>query len=277
MHDLIQAMLYPFLACLLLVGIHVYLGIHVLARKVIFVDLALAQIASLGAVFGAVMGFTAENQHPYAQKIFSLLFALLGAWLLSATRSRKELIPQEAVVGIIYATAVAMMIILAANLPHGADEIRELLAGNILWVRPSDIIETAVLYVVIGTVHFIFRKKFLLVSHNPHEAREKNISVGFWDFMFYALFGMVVTSSVAIAGVLLVFSFLVIPSVVAVMLASSLRTRLLLGWVYGAVISMVGMASSYVWDLPSGPAVVVALACGLATISLVKNIFQAST
>ena len=256
MPEFLRSMAWPFLACLILTGIHVYLGIHVIARKVIFVDLALATIAALGAVWAALLGWDL-HEDPWAVKAFSLGFTFLGAAVFSFTRMRHERVPHEAVIGITYAVALAAIILGTAKLPHGAEEVRDLQAGSILWVRGETILFTAILYAAIGVFHWIFRRRFLAISLDPERAEAQGIRVRTWDFLFYVSFGFVVTSSVSIAGVLLVFSYLVIPSVVAVLFAEGIGARLAIGWTVGTLVSAAGVSISYFRDLPSGPVIVV--------------------
>jgi zinc/manganese transport system permease protein len=260
-----QTMMLPFLACLLLAGIHVYLGIHVLARKVIFVDLALAQIAALGAIYGILLGYT-HLEHPWVIKGFSLAFTVFGAAVFAFTKQRHERVPHEALIGITYATALSVTVLASSRLAHGADEIRELLSGSILWVEAETIIFSGLLYLAIGIFHFIFRKQFLLISFQPGVAASRGINVKFWDFIFYVGFGFVVTSSVSIAGVLLVFCYLVVPAVIATLLAEKFLARLYIGWAVGALVSFFGVCLSYIEDLPSGPTIVV---CFVAFLVLV--------
>lgn len=273
--DFFYTMTYPMLACLLLAGIHVYLGIHVLARKVIFVDLALAQIAALGAVYGVLLGYDLDADQ-WSIKIFSLLFASVGAFIFSLTRMRHERVPQEAIIGITYAVALATTILMTAKLAHGSEQVETLLAGSILWVRGSNIAATAALYAAIGIFHYKFRRNFLLISQDPLRAEAEGISVRWWDFLFYFTFGFVVTSSVAIAGVLLVFCFLVIPAVIAVLFADRISTRLAIGWAVGAFVSLLGVIISYTSDLPSGPTIVVCFAIFLIASGVLWYLVHAS-
>jgi zinc/manganese transport system permease protein len=259
----LQSMTWPFLACLVLTGIHVYLGIHVLARKVIFVDLALAQIAALGTVWGVLLGWDV-HEDPWQIKGFSLAFAVLGAAVFSLTRMRRERVPQEAVIGITYAVALAATILLSANLAHGAEEVRDLLTGSILWVRADQVLWTALLYAGLGVFHWVFRHRFLALSLDHEAAEAQGLDTRLWDFLFYVTFGFVVTSSVAIAGVLLVFSYLVIPAAVGVLFADSIRARLAIGWLVGTLVSLFGVSLSYFRDLPSGPTIVVSFGGFLA-------------
>ena len=256
-------MMVPFLACLVLTGIHVYLGIHVLERKVIFVDLALATIAALGAVWGALLGWDVHDD-VLVIKGFSLAFTFVGAAVFSLTRMREEKVPHEAIIGITYAVALAAIILASSKLPHGAEEVRELQAGSILWISGGTILWTALLYAAIGVFHYVFRRQFFALSVDPEAAAAQGLNVRFWDFLFYVSFGFVVTSSVSIAGVLLVFSYLVIPSVIAVLFAQRVGTRLLVGWGVGTLVSAAGVTVSYFGDLPSGPVIVVSFGLVLA-------------
>ena len=271
MAEFLGSMIYPFLVCLVLAGIHVYLGIHVITRKVIFVDLALAQIAALGAVYGVLLGYNLRED-PWTIKGFSLAFAFVGAAVFSLTRMRRERVPQEAIIGITYAVSLAATILASAHLAHGADEVRELLSGSILWVRGDTILYTALLYTGIGAFHYIFRRRFLLISLNPEQAEAEGINIRLWDFLFYISFGVVVTNAVAIAGVLLVFSYLVIPAVVAVLFADRIGTRLIIGWGIGTLVSFAGVAISYAKDLPSGPTIVVGFAVVLIVAAVIHLI-----
>jgi len=254
----IQVLFLPFLACLVLTGIHVYLGIHVISRKVIFVDLALAQIAALGATVAFLIGYDPRTPGAYW---FSLGFAILAAVIFALTRTRQEIVPQEAVIGLAYATASAAAILMADISPHGAEHLRDLMAGSIVWVTPEQILKTAVFYAVIGLFHWRFREKFLLISLHPEQAYARGVHVRLWDFWFYLSFGVVITSSVQIAGVLLVFCYLVAPSVFAVMFFDDLKRRLVTGWIMATLVSAIGLLFSY--DRPSGPTIMVAFAVAL--------------
>jgi zinc/manganese transport system permease protein len=266
----IEVLFLPFLACLVLTGIHVYLGIHVISRKVIFVDIALAQIAAVGATVAFLLGYEARATGTW---LYSLGFAVLAAIIFALTRTRHERVPQEAVIGLTYATASAAAILLADIAPHGSERLHDLLAGSIVWVTPGQIAETAVLYALIGLFHFAFREKFLLISLRPDEAFARGIRVRLWDFLFYLSFGVVITSSVQIAGVLLVFCYLVAPAVFAVMFFDDLKRRLITGWTMGTLVSAVGLFFSY--DRPSGPTIILGFALVLALGATLKAIAHA--
>jgi zinc/manganese transport system permease protein len=240
----------PFAMCLLLVGIHCYLGLHVLARGVIFVDLSLAQVAAFGATVSLLW---APEHRTAASYLVSLGCTLLASALFASARRYEDKVPQEALIGITYAFASAAVILVIDRLSHGAEHLKEALIGQILWVSWSDVGKTAAVYAVVGLIHWIYRKQFL---KNSFVHDEKSF---FWDFLFYALFGVVITSSTSIAGVLLVFSFLIVPSVMSTLFFDSIGRRLAFGWTFGVVVSVIGMFLSYHFDLPVGAALVVML------------------
>ena len=253
MSDFLQMMFQPFVACLILTGIHAYLGLHIIERGVIFVDLALAQVAAFGATVGFLWGFALHTNQNYC---ISLGFTLIGAAVFAGTRLRKPLVPQEALVGIVYAVAAAAAVLVLSRAPEGGEELKNLMVGHLLFVDWSEILKILVLYSVVGGVHWLVRKPLLEISQDPDGAFARGRRVRWWDFLFYATFGIVVTSSVELAGVLLVFSFLIVPSVCAVLLAKRVGTRLLIGWLMGSLTSVAGVSASYFWDLPTGATVV---------------------
>src|SRR5438045_3540061 len=238
-----------FLVAICLVGIAAWFGIQVLARKVIFVDLALAQIATLGATAAFMLGHTVQSLATYG---YSLGFTLLAAVLLAFTRQWAGRVPQEALIGVIYVVAAAAAILIIDRAPQGAEHLKQILTGNILTSGWSDLVLIVPLYAAIGLLHWMLRSHFTGAG-----------SLG-WEFIFYATFGAVVTSSVAIAGVLLVFSFLIIPAAIGVLFASSLARQLAIGWIAGVVTSAAGLAASFALDLPTGAAMVCAFGSSLA-------------
>ena len=269
----LEILLPPFVACLVLTGIHTYLGLHVVSRGVIFVDLALAQIAALGATFAFLLGYDAHGTAGY---VYSLIFAFIGAAIFSLSRLKDQRVPQEAIIGITFAVASATTLLIADRAPEGAEFVQAMLAGNLLWVPWSKILLTAAIYAVIGVFHWIYRDRFLTLSMRPTEAEAAGWNVRLWDFFFYMSFGFVITSSVAMAGVLLVFSFLVVPSVIAMLFSTHIRTRLVIGWSTGTLVSLIGLALSYGYDLPSGPAVVGTFGITLALTAAVRYTFMAA-
>jgi len=242
-----------FLVAVCLVGIHAYFGIQVLARKVIFVDLALAQIAALGATVAFMLGHPAQSPATYG---YSLAFTLLAAVLLAFTRAWATRVPQEALIGVIYVVAAAAAILLIDRAPQGAEHLKQILTGNILTSGLHDVAVIVPLYAAIGMLHWLLRRK--LTGTGPLV----------WEFVFYATFGVVVTSSVAIAGVLLVFSFLIIPAAIGIMFASSLARQLAIGWMIGTLTSAAGLAASFIFDLPTGAAMVCAFGAAMAVAGL---------
>jgi zinc/manganese transport system permease protein len=267
MSEFLQLMLKPFLACLILTGIHAYLGLHVVERGVIFVDLALAQIAAFGATVGFLLGF---GLHSTAGYFISLGFAFVGAAVFALTRLRKPIVPQEAFIGIVYALAAAASILVLSRAPEGGEELKALLVGHVLFVEGAEIGKIFLLYSFIGVVHWMVRKPLLAISQNSEQAFARGVKVRWWDFLFYASFGVVVTSSVEMAGVLLVFSFLIVPAVCGVLLAKTISRRLLVGWLVGTLTSVAGVTASYVWDLPTGATVVCAFGVCLILCAAVR-------
>ena len=259
----------PFAASLILTGIHAYLGVHVVERGVIFVDLSLAQIAALGAAIAILMPFTGGDPHAPSVYWVSLGFTFIGAAVFSTIRGQRARIPQEAIIGICYAVASAAAILAMSKATSESEHLKDMLVGNILAVSWPEVVKTAALYGVIGLFHYRFRKTFLAISLN-HEKADVHGSVRFWDFLFYASFGFVVTSSVAIAGVLLVFCYLIVPSVGAMLYADSVGKRLAIGWTMGTVVSALGVYLSLVLDLPTGATIVCTFGVVLALMAAVR-------
>lgn len=256
--EAIQFLLAPFVMCLLLIIIHCYLGLHVLARGVVFIDLSLAQIAS----FGATLALLWDPEHQSSLGYFMALGATLVASAVFALARRFEKkIPQEALIGITYAFASAAVVLVIDRLSHGAEHLKEALVGQILWVGWSDVLKTLAIYSGVGLVHWLFKEKFI---RNSFEGRQGH---WFWDFLFYALLGVVITSSTSIAGVLLVFSFLIVPAVLSSLFAQTIGKRLVIGWSIGTTVNLIGMAVSYKYDLPVG-AVLVVLMTSLPILSI---------
>src|SRR5437667_11528655 len=237
---ILQFLAAPFVASLILTGIHAYLGVHVVERGVIFGDLSLAQIAALGGTIALLLPISGGDPHAPVVYWISLAFTFVGAAVLSTIRVKRARIPQEAIIGICYAVASAAAILAMSKATSESEHLKDMLVGNILAVSWPEVRKTALLYGAIGIFHFIFRKKFLSISMNHGKAEQSGMNVRFWDFLFYASFGFVVTSSVAIAGVLLVFCYLIVPSVGAMLFADRIGTRLAIGWTMGTLVSALG-------------------------------------
>lgn len=265
-----QLLLPPIVACLLLPGILIYYGLHIVRRGIIFVDLALAQVATLGTCLCIMLGHDPLDTHTY---LWSLGFTFLGALIFTLTRNtEKHRVPQEALIGIVYVVAAAASVLLLSRTTEGREELQKTLVGDVLTVSWAQIWKTFALYAAIGVVHFIFREKFVALSFEPEKAREQGITIRLWDFIFYALFGLVVTSFVQIGGVLLVFSYLIVPAVCAVLLTGSLRWMLLAGWIVAVLGGIVGIYGSYKRDLPMGAAIVCVLGAELVLVMLFVRI-----
>jgi zinc/manganese transport system permease protein len=265
-----EILLPAFVASLILTGIHAYLGVHVVERGVIFVDLSLAQIAALGTTVAYLAGYDLHSTGAY---LFSLGFTFIGAAIFAVSRvHRKTRIPQEAIIGIAYAVSAAVAILVMSKATQETEHLKEMLVGNILSVSWPELAKTAVLYSLVGLFHYVFRRRFLLISMNEQEAEKQGVNVRLWDFLFYVSFGFVVTSSVAIAGVLLVFCFLIVPSVTAMLFAERLGPRLAIGWSMGAVVSAAGVAMSFVMDLPTGATIVATFGATLLLLAGIRVI-----
>lgn len=252
----------PFVMCLVLAGIHCYLGLHVLARGVIFVDLSLAQVAALGSSLAVVLGY---DHHAPATYFVSLGTTFLAAGIFALARRHEKMFSQEAIIGIVYALSSAAVVLVVDRIAHGAEHIKDLLVGQVLWVTWADVAKTSVIYGLVALVHYVFRKQLLASSFGGRATAR-----GFWDFVFYALFGVVITSSVSMAGVLQVFSYLIVPSVIGTLFFKTIRARLFFGWALGFVLSLIGLLMSHVLDLPAGAFIVVLFASVPVVLLLVR-------
>jgi zinc/manganese transport system permease protein len=272
--EMLQFLVLPFLAGLVLTGIHAYLGVHVVERGVIFVDLSLAQIAALGTTVALLAGFDVHSGVSY---FWSLGFTIVGAAIFALTKVKRETrIPQEAIIGIVYAVSAAAAILVMSKAPQETEHLKDMLVGNILAVNSYTVIKTAILYSLVGLFHFIFRKKFLAISVGAHNGTNNGEipNLKFWDFLFYTSFGFVVTSSVAIAGVLLVFSYLIVPSVAAMLFATSIGKRLAIGWSMGAFVTLLGVLLSFKLDLPTGATIVCTFGIALSLMAIARVIVR---
>lgn len=267
--NILTLMAAPFACCLVLAGVHCYLGLHVVTRGVIFVDLSLAQIAAFGSVLALLFGYELASPQAYA---VSLLFTFIGAGIFAVSRLREKIVPQEAIIGIVYAVFSAAAIIVLDRAPHGHEALHHMLLGSVLYVSWQDVFRMLCVYLLIGIFHYIFRRQFLLISQDVDAARRQNIPVMLWDLLFYITFGFVITSSVKIAGVLLVFSYLVIPAVCAMLLAKGIFNRLIIGWAIGFFVSVAGLFFSVIWDLPTGASIIVCFGAALIVSALTSAV-----
>ena len=251
----LQLMLPPFVACMVLVAMLSYLGLHVIAREVIFVDLSLAQMAALGSLSALLFHIDPDSSKTF---VFALLATAVGALLFALTRTsgRTSRVPQEAFIGIVYVVASAAAVLVANSVPGGGEAVEKTLVGSLLWVTWPQIGKIAAVYAGLGVLQFALRRRFLTISFHPEDAERQGWKIRWWDFLFYLLFGVVITMAVPIAGVLMVFSFLVVPAVIANLFTGDKRQLVLLSWGSGALASMLGLWVSYTKDLPTGPLIV---------------------
>lgn len=264
---MIEMFSYPFikwalLICFILVGIHSYLGSHIVKRGIIFTDLALAQFAVLGSVIGRLIGL---EEHSFSLYLLSLSAALIASYIFSLIKHERKNIPIEAMIGISYAFASAATILVIVKNPESAEEIKNMLVGSILLVSPKVILQTAILYTVIGIIHYVFKEKIYAVTE-----RKVIKNAVFWDFVFYGTLSVIVTSSVQIAGVLLVFCMLVIPSVISLLMSPFVRKQLIYGWSFGSIASILGIYMAYAMDFPAGPSIVVVMVALLIPIYIIQ-------
>jgi len=245
----------PLVACMLIVAIHSYLGVHVIAREVIFVDLSLAQMAALGSTVAIFAGAEPDSARSF---VYALGFTTLGAALFALTRSAhgKGRVPQEAIIGIVYVVASAAAILVADKAPRGGEAIKDILVGSLLWVGWPAILRLTLIYGAVGVFHWLLRQRFLTISFEPAAAEAKGWRLRWWDFWFYLSFGIVITFSVPIVGVLLVFSFLVVPAAIAFQFTRDQARLAAYSWLAGVLASAGGLWLSFKFDLPTGPLIV---------------------
>jgi len=264
----------PLVACLVIVAIHSYLGLHVIAREVIFVDLSLAQMAALGSTVAILAGSQPDSS---GALLYALGFTTLGAAVFALTRTNERgAVPQEAIIGIVYVMASAAAILVADRTPRGGEAIKDILVGSLLWVTWPNIIRLAVIYAMIGIFHWVLRSRFLTISFHPETAVARGWRIRWWDFLFYLSFGIVITFSVPIAGVLLVFSFLVVPAAIAFQFTRRQGALAAISWFAGALASAGGLLVSFHYDLPTGPVVVCMFGLLLLAAYLVRRALRLS-
>jgi zinc/manganese transport system permease protein len=263
-------MVAPFVACMILVAIHSYLGLHIIARGVIFVDLSLAQMAALGSVVALLYGAAPDSREAF---VFSLAFTCLGAAVFALTRTRnKSRVPHEAIIGIVFVAASAAAILVADRAPRGAEAIHDVLEGSIIWITWSTILKKGLAYAALGLLHFVLRRRFLRISFDPEGAERDGWRIRWWDFLFYLSFGLAVTMSVPVAGVLLVFTMLVVPAVIAFLFATEIRRMVFISWGAGTLASLLGLWLSYVGNFPTGPLIVCTYALLLIAAGVLRKL-----
>jgi zinc/manganese transport system permease protein len=256
---------------LVLAGIHAYLGFHIVRRGVLFVDLALAQMAALGLALGLMLGL---EHHPVASYLLSLGMTFVGAAVFAWLRGRARIVPLEAFIGIVFATAQAAVFLVLEKSPSGPEHLKETLVGSIFTVDPKHVARVAIIYAAVGIVHVLLRKPFFEITNDPEGAKARGRRVFVWDLLFYATFGFVVTSSVAMAGVLLVFGFLVIPAVAGLIASTRPGVALAVGWIFGFVASVLGLVGSVSMDMPAAPSILVTLTALLLAMGAIVGLLR---
>jgi zinc/manganese transport system permease protein len=247
----------------MLAGLYVYFGMHIVQRGVIFVDLSLAQVAALGVTFAMLFGFP---EHDLTATLFGFGAALIAAFVFTATKRLERRVPQEAIIGIVYAVAAAAVVLAVSHSPDGSEHIRHLLVGSLLTATEEDVTQIGIVFLAVALFHWIARKRFLELSFDKSgKAFSKN-----WDFLFYATFALAVTVSVRVTGVLLIFIYLVAPAVFASLRSQSVRSRLVIGWIYALIGSMIGLTASVLLDTPSGATIV----CAQGLMLLAAGLFR---
>ena len=274
MSDALAFLALPFAASVVFVLMHAYFGVHVLRRKIVFADLALAQLSALGATVAFAYGYPATSA---AGLGYALLFTAMGAALLTLTRGLAHVVSQEAFVGIVYVVATAATILVVDRSPQGAEHVKKMLIGSILTVDPVDVAKIAALYAAIGLLHWLVRRPLLALSSETPPVSRTPVVIWAWDFAFFLSFGIVVTSSVATAGVLLVFSLLIVPAVIGSIFSAKLPVVLMIAWSVGTVACAAGLAGSYAFDFPTGAALVTSLAAFLLLAGLAKVLIVVGT
>ena len=269
----IEFMFAPFVVCLLLIGINIYFGIHVIKREIIFIDIALAQIAALGATVATISGLAphAHDEVSLAGYLLSIGFTTIAALIFAILKSQKLPIPLESLIGIAYAVAATGAVILLDKAAGGDVHVHEMVAGSILWVKWSQILELFLVFGVIGLFHLFFRDKFLSLTDSYHNGKTGSYSF-WWDFLFYATFGIAVVHSVRVGGILTVFAFLIIPASISALFSQKWLPRIFIGWGLGTIVSVLGLYLSWVLDVPSSPTVILFLGVFLLLALLAKSL-----
>ena len=260
----------PITACVLLAGILGYFGNHILSRGIIFIDIALAQIVALGTMIGLLFGF-AEGS--FAVQIVTLIFTLIIVIFFALTKFEKQLIPQEAIIGIIYGLGLGVATLFAEYIPRGSNYITKTITGNILWCTWDEIIYSSILFVAIGIVHIFLGKNFIKITDARDKFPFSPQKVRMMEVIFYITFGIVVVRAVPIAGIFLVFILLIAPTSIATIFTSQWKWRFIWSWIIGIILSVAGILISYQLDISNGPAIVCLMGISVFILAFAKIIF----
>ena len=263
---MLELILAPLAVGLIIVAMNAYFGLHIIRRGVIFVDLAFAQIAALGSTVGLLVGVHTGEPVSWA---LTFAFTVLGAVIFAFTRMEESIVPQEAIIGIAYVVASALVILLTSFTAEGAEHVKETLTGSLIWTTWPTVGIVAAAYVVIGAFHYFTRDRMRMITFFP----EQTTRLRLWDFIFYLTFGVAVTFSVTLAGVLLIFSTLVIPATIAFLFTSNFNRALLIAWATGAAALGAGIWGSVAWDVTTGPLLVVAFGVALIIAFALRPVF----
>lgn len=258
----------PITASILLAGMLGYFGSHILARRIIFIDIAVAQIAALGTMIGLLLGFAEES---IQVQMLSYLFTLIIIGGFAFLKSNSLPIPAEAVIGIIYCLGLALSLLLAEKIPGGANFITKTITGNILWVTWDKIIRLGLLFAAIGGIHLLLGRSFFDLSNKKcHMDSDLQVKDKLLNLLFYITFGVVVVKAVLIGGIFLVFTLLIAPSVAAAMFVKSWKGRLFWAWIIGLLGTVAGIFISYSLNISNGPAIVCILGLLVFIMAFVK-------
>ncbi|NIP79364.1 MAG: metal ABC transporter permease [Gemmatimonadetes bacterium] len=260
---MLELILAPLAVGLIIVAMNAYFGLHIIRRGVIFVDLAFAQIAALGSTVGLLLGAHVGSPASWG---LTFGFTVLGAAIFSLTRMEDSIVPQEAIIGIAYVVASALVILLTSFTAEGAEHVKETLTGSLIWTTWPTVGIVAIAYLVIGAFHFLTRDRMRRITFYPERADRLRL----WDFIFYLTFGVAITFSVTLAGVLLIFSTLVIPATIAFLFTARFNRALVIAWLSGAVALVAGLWGSVVWDVTTGPLLVVAFGVALIVAFMIR-------
>ena len=249
--------------------LHTYLGLHIIRRTLIFSDLVLDQLAAFGALVGVGIytkyAFSDSNVLARGADLFkyaslgsyilALVAVLFGSLLLALIKPKTRAIPREAVICILFAMALVISLLLTDKLPNAETYVTTTLSGSLLWVTWPLVIVTVVVYIVLLIFHYILRDKFITLAENPKTLKNEKL----WDFLFFTTQGIITVLIVPIAGVLLAYAFLMIPAATAAMFTKKWTKAVLIGWSIGFVACVLGLGSSYFWNFPYGPTLVLFL------------------
>ena len=272
MLPIIQILGLPFLACVLMSTILGYLGIHVLKREVIFIDIALAQIAAVGSIVAHLV-FEVHGDSLVAY-VCSLGCVLLAAIFYAVIRSRIFQISLEAIIGISYAVAAAAVLFLVGIAPGGHIHVQHILSGSLLWASWRNVVVSLLVFSAVGYCFFLIRKPLANISNGYQQTLDKGVRVIFWDFIFYILLGIVISLSVRIGGVVVVFAYLIIPAAMSAIISSRLPVQLMIIWAGAVTASIAGLIFAYYLDFSIGPAIALFLGCELIIVGLISKFRQ---